>query len=283
MPWPWCFPSRQGQPKTTKTSPPPSDETGLKLLYDGLAPKVDIVAVHGLGGHRENSWTAANGVNWLRDLLPSDMLNTRVLSWGYSVPTRENSQQKISEQLVYDLWKLRSSTYTANRPIIFIAHSLGGPLVKSALLYADSVQEPHVLDVRSIKSSTHGVIFMGTPELDSRLLGLQSYLATARDSEQESSDIYKEAQWLVTTLQSYPSISQEFWSLFVHERSDFMSTNITLDQTASSPLQKSLSHICIQADHGGMIKFESSLDEGYLKIKEHLVCAAEVLEQETDT
>lgn len=71
---------------------------------------------------------------------------------------------------------------------------------------------------------------MGTPELDSRLIGLQSYLANAKGSEQESSDTYKEAHWLVTILQTYPSISQQFWTLFVHERLDSPSTNNTLDQ-----------------------------------------------------
>lgn len=71
---------------------------------------------------------------------------------------------------------------------------------------------------------------MGTPELDSRLIGLQSYLANAKGSEQESSDIYKEAHWLVTILQGYPSISQQFWTLFVHERLGSLPTNSTLDQ-----------------------------------------------------
>ncbi|KAJ5926940.1 hypothetical protein N7516_008713 [Penicillium verrucosum] len=71
---------------------------------------------------------------------------------------------------------------------------------------------------------------MGTPELDSRLSGLQSYLSGAKGSEQESSDIYKEAHWLATTLQGYPSISQQFWTLFVHEMLDSLPTNSTLDQ-----------------------------------------------------
>lgn len=283
MPWPCCFPSKQTQSKIAKTSPlPPDEQTGLKLLYDGLTPKVDIIAVHGLNGHRENSWTAANGVNWLHDLLPGDMPNTRVLSWGYSLTTVGNSnekisQQQVSEQLVYDLWEMRLSTKTINRPIIFIAHSLGGPIVKSALLFADSAQETSTTDLRSIRLSTRGEIFMGTPELDSRLIGLQSYLANAKGSEQESSDIYKEAHWLVTILQGYPSISQQFWTLFVHERLDSLPTNSTLDQTASFSPQENSSHIFIQADHGRMIKFESSLDKGYLKIKEHLVYVEKML------
>ncbi|CAG7943258.1 unnamed protein product [Penicillium nalgiovense] len=137
-----------------------------------------------------------------------------------------------------------------------------------ALLYADSTS---TTDLRSIRLSTRGAIFMGTLELDSRLIGLQGYLANAKGSEQESSDIYKEAHWSVTILQSYPSISQQFWTLFVHERSDPLPVNGTLDQTASFSPQDNPSHVFVQSDHNRMIKFESSLDEGYLKIKGHLV------------
>jgi hypothetical protein len=107
-----------------------------------------------------------------------------------------------------------------------------------ALLYADSTP---TTGLRSIRFSTRGAIFMGTPELDSRLIGLQSYLANAKGSEQESSETYKEAQWLVTILQSYPSISQQFWTLFVHERPDPLSVNSTLDQVRElSPASRGL-------------------------------------------
>ncbi|KAJ5406087.1 hypothetical protein N7465_007371 [Penicillium sp. CMV-2018d] len=259
-----------------------------------------IIAVHGLNGDRENSWTAANGVNWLHNLLPGDMPNTRVLSWGYSLTTVGNSnkkisQQQVSEQLVYDLWEMRSSTNVQTQLTQQENKNyLGGAIVKSrvvidyrqALLYADSAQETSTTDLRSIRLSTRGAIFMGTPELDSRLIGLQSYLANAEGSEQESSDIYKEAHWL-----SYPSIGKQFWTLFVHETLDSLSTNSILDQpvvdylltsclnkTASFSPQENSSHISIQADHNGMINFESSLDKGYLKIKEHLVYVEKMLQ-----
>jgi hypothetical protein len=77
---------------------------------------------------------------------------------------------------------------------------------------------------------------MGTPELDSRLFGLQSYLDSAKGSEQESSDIYKEAHWLVTVLQSYPSISQEFSTLFVHEGPNSLSTDSKSNQVREHSL-----------------------------------------------
>ncbi len=58
-----------------------------------------IVAVHGLNGHREKTWTA-NNVNWLRDFLPPDIPNARIFSWGYNANTHSTST--ISAPYLYD-------------------------------------------------------------------------------------------------------------------------------------------------------------------------------------
>lgn len=58
-----------------------------------------IVAVHGLNGHREKTWTK-DDINWLRDFLPSDIPNARILTWGYDANTHSTSQ--ISHQYLYD-------------------------------------------------------------------------------------------------------------------------------------------------------------------------------------
>jgi hypothetical protein len=50
-----------------------------------------IVAIHGLDGHRKQSWTAENGTMWLRDLLPHDIPNARILTYGYDADTRSFS------------------------------------------------------------------------------------------------------------------------------------------------------------------------------------------------
>jgi hypothetical protein len=59
-----------------------------------------IVAVHGLNGHREKTWTADNNINWLRDLLPHDLPNARILSWGYDANTQSSS--RVSTQNLHD-------------------------------------------------------------------------------------------------------------------------------------------------------------------------------------
>lgn len=58
-----------------------------------------IVAVHGLNGHRDKTWTVANGTHWLRDLLPADIPNARVFCWGYDANTHGD---RVSCQYLYD-------------------------------------------------------------------------------------------------------------------------------------------------------------------------------------
>lgn len=44
------------------------------------------MAVHGLNGHREKTFTTEK-INWLRHFLPNDIPNVRILSYGYNSRT----------------------------------------------------------------------------------------------------------------------------------------------------------------------------------------------------
>jgi hypothetical protein len=139
------------------------------------------------------------------------------------------------------------------------------------------------LCLRNISLSTQGVIFMGTPELDSRLSSLQTFMETNPTAENESSSTQNEARWMLDTLQQYSTISTNFKTLYAYEspntpsqvrttpRSDFNSYQLTqLKKSTSSMSQRLTPSIMINATHGNMIKFESSLDESYIKIKENI-------------
>jgi hypothetical protein len=72
---------------------------GLKVLVASDNPTIDIVAIHGLNGHRERTWSQ-NGHLWLRDFLPELIPEARILTWGYDADTHRRSE--ISRQLLYD-------------------------------------------------------------------------------------------------------------------------------------------------------------------------------------
>jgi alpha-beta hydrolase superfamily lysophospholipase len=101
-----------------------------------------IVAVHGLNGHREKSWTADNNILWLQDLLPKKVSQARIITYGYD--SRTHSSEHLTRQTLYGhatnfvsrLSLYREETETERRPIIFIAHSLGGIIVKSVSIFS---------------------------------------------------------------------------------------------------------------------------------------------------
>ena len=115
--------------------------------------RISIIFVHGLRGHRLNTWTK-QGICWPKDLLAKEpgLSNVRILSFGYDSrifvlggQASLNSLFKHSIGLLNGLCRERDDTVSLefyilildsklpnqqNRPVIFIAHSLGGLIVK---------------------------------------------------------------------------------------------------------------------------------------------------------
>jgi len=110
------------------------------------AKTVDIIAIHGLNGHYNKTWQSkthsGDDVNWLRDFLPQQVPNARIMSYGYnSTVLFSKSVADIGTfagQLLEDLRCHRRAQETASpiltRPIIFICHSLGGIVFKKVSL-----------------------------------------------------------------------------------------------------------------------------------------------------
>lgn len=126
---------------TARTEEP--EGYGLHVLVDkdpdgeGI---VDVVAVHGLNGHYEKTWTAllqdGTPMNWLKDMLPKTDLtvNTRIMSFSYNSSVQFSKSTSdvfiFADQLLEHLLAKREQPRESRRPIIFICHSLGGIVVK---------------------------------------------------------------------------------------------------------------------------------------------------------
>jgi len=124
---------------------------------------VDIVAVHGLGGDWEETWLdSSTGKMWLRDFIPIQMPKARVFSFGYnSAFAFSHSILDIDGaalDLVSRLHDERQDSAKA-RPIIFIAHSLGGIIVKRAMNVANERSDIW----KSVSDSVIGVFFFAVP------------------------------------------------------------------------------------------------------------------------
>lgn len=144
---------------------------------------VDVVAVHGLQGHPYTTWTHENGNLWLKHELPEDVPCARILTFGYdstiafsrSVATIED----VALQLLTGLRLERDNDKAvgARRPIVFVCHSLGGIVVKKALVLAhERSSNPGFKD---ILANSRAIAFLGVPHRGSKTADYTSILANA--------------------------------------------------------------------------------------------------------
>lgn len=107
-------------------------------------------------------------VYWPKHLLPKTLPAARVLVYGYDTKVRHSLGPSISQNTVYDIAKdflgsLESERRSQPlRPIVFIAHSLGGIVVKEMLRQSFGFESHHA-HLRQIYVSTAAIVFFGTP------------------------------------------------------------------------------------------------------------------------
>ncbi|KAK6509436.1 hypothetical protein TWF481_004180 [Arthrobotrys musiformis] len=169
-----------------QSADPGGYQYGVNVLSPGVDPVVDIILVHGLGGDPFKTWTHSGGkkepsVLWPRDLLALEIPEVRILSYGYDTKVTSwfegatsNMIHHHSETMISRLHNFRSRKIdgknSTERPIIWIGHSLGGILIKRALIYSNSCGVDHNERLRSIRVSTQGILFMGTPHMGSDIV-----------------------------------------------------------------------------------------------------------------
>jgi len=253
------------------------DALGLKELVPGHNPIVDIVAVHGLNGHREKSWTDdKSGILWLRDLLPLQLPNVRVLTFGYDADTlrlSNVSQLSLSDHarsFVAELLRVRRDPETERRPIIFLTHSLGGILVKNALVTCNSSTADHLERRKSIKLSTYGVMFFGTPHIGANGVEFQAALTNicrifVSGNSKLLGHLTRDSDHLRFLSELYLPISQDFKTIFIYEEYKTplvggMSILIVPAASAVVPGTIDADAIPLHKHHINMVKFSSAND-----------------------
>ena len=139
----------------------------LNPIVDPGFPDIDIVFVHGLNpkglmNHARQTWTDNGGVFWPEVFLPQEIPSARVLLFSYNSCILSNASSanvaSHATMLCDRLKNRRLKKEVIHRPLIFVAHSLGGLLVKQALV--EAMVNPRY---RCLKASTRGLVFFATP------------------------------------------------------------------------------------------------------------------------
>ncbi|PMD42291.1 hypothetical protein L207DRAFT_485775 [Hyaloscypha variabilis F] len=165
--------------------PRPAEKSGLFELAKGkhdVETTIDVVAVHGLQGDLYQTWTHENGTMWLESILPDHIPYARIMTFGYNSRIAFSSSaaqlEDKSIELINRLSMKRSSVENGStRPIVFVCHSLGGILVKKALILAHEHSSDE--NYRNIVDNTKGIAFLGVPHRGSDAAWWFSFAASS--------------------------------------------------------------------------------------------------------
>ncbi|RYP68486.1 hypothetical protein DL771_006638 [Monosporascus sp. 5C6A] len=156
--------------------------TGLTVLFDpGVSASLDdnggeesaeppskVRKFNPFSNSRREKGNSSTPVYWPRDLLPKTIPYARVLTHGYDTHLRHVLDRPLNRATVYDIaWDFlvaleAERRHEPSRPILFVAHSLGGIIVKEMLRRSNSCQA-YQSHFHNVFSSTIGIVFFGTP------------------------------------------------------------------------------------------------------------------------
>ncbi|KAJ4326721.1 hypothetical protein N0V84_002837 [Fusarium piperis] len=259
----------------------PDFPDGLKVLYAGPNDIVDVCFIHGLSGNRRSTWTAHGRTRpWPKEYLPSMLPGARILTYGYdaySSRRQDPSVDRLTEHatnLLVDLIAKRATNEATSRPLIFVCHSLGGLVCKEAILLSRSHPEFHL---RGIFDSIKGIAFLGTPHKGSWMarwakleasacgpfISTNKSLLDILDIDSESLQSTQDRFLAMVREMRESGRSLEVTCFFEELPMPFVGKQVVSKNSATL---EGYSAYGIRANHRDMIKFNSTDDNGFLKL-----------------
>jgi len=251
----------------------PKEQTGLFILHDNETALADVVAVHGLCGNPYSTWTdeASNNL-WLRDFLPLQVPDARIMSFGYdslvAFSKSEIELGDIAADLLNRLDIERDTPESRNRPVIFICHSLGGIVVKKALILAHERSTAY----GGLLAMAKGVIFMGTPHRGADAASWANFVARALGAAQMGTATNTN---LLSALKKNSEVLREITKQFTEraptlriktfyevDKLDYMSSLVVEKDSAILNLPSEIA-TPISADHRSMCRFAFAEEQKY--------------------
>ncbi|PTB53172.1 hypothetical protein M431DRAFT_509509 [Trichoderma harzianum CBS 226.95] len=265
------------------------DFFGLTPLADPLQNTfVDIIAVTGLSGHAFGSWQPKSKPDmWLRDFLPGSIPNARVLTYGYDTKLpgsrSKSSILQLSRKLLESIKTTRDES-TKHRPLILIGHSLGGLVVKQALVQASEGSE----DDLAVFRSCYAVMFFAVPNRGLDNLNLMS-MVKGQPNEDLVRNLGVESPFLNHLHESFHrrfTLNSEIICVFETKTTPTIEWNsetkswertgpevMMVPQNSAiyaGPNEKPYDQLPIEADHSEIVKFSNASNSDYIIIQSRI-------------
>ncbi|KAH8811320.1 hypothetical protein F5884DRAFT_781773 [Xylogone sp. PMI_703] len=259
------------------------DPLGLTILHEPTAlPTLDIIFVHGLGGSSRQTWSKDRdpALFWPQEWLPSEPViqTARILTFGYNAdflgPANISRISDFAKDLLYAVQFMSNDSdgdaRMSKRPIIFVAHSMGGLVVKKAYIIGQN-DDTYRDTIASIKS----IVFLSTPHRGSNLAPILSRLLTLshHSSKRYISELEKGSSTLEDINELFRHIAPKLQIFSLYETlhtSIGPKKEIIVDKDSSILNYPGEVSVPLNADHHTVCKYSSPNDPNYIRVRNAL-------------
>ncbi|KAI1307431.1 hypothetical protein F5Y03DRAFT_352235 [Xylaria venustula] len=262
-------------------SPSPSATgLGLHILHQPDYALIDIVFVHGLGGHSRRTWSKNYDPSlfWPQLWLPFEpgFESCRIFTFGYDAAFRgaTKSVSNVTDFAKELLFEMRFGKDESGEdlnlgasPIIFIGHSMGGLVTKKACLLG--LQDANY---QALVQAVSAIMFLSTPHRGTHLAKILNRVLSAsfQSSRNFISDLDKGSSAIEEINEQFRHLAPKLsiWSFYETLATSIGPRQIMVLEKDSSVLgyPGEISRP-LQADHHDVCKFSSPTDPNYIAVR----------------
>jgi pimeloyl-ACP methyl ester carboxylesterase len=218
----------------------------------------DVIFVHGLGGDAFDTWkhksNSTNGSSWLY-WLGKELIDVAIWSLGYdAAPVGWMGGTMPLVDRANNILELLQQQGIGSRPVLFIAHSLGGLLVKQMLQNASTFGS----EWNDIVNQTQGIIFLATPHSGSDWANWFSYIENLTAKTDTIDELKKNSPHLRNLNTAFVNSQYLCQVKVYYETQPLAGIGLVVDQSSANPGIKGVIPVAIDANHLDICKPEKA-------------------------
>lgn len=245
-----------------------SDSLLFECIYQASPKSIDIIFVHGLTGDPKKTWSSSADEFW-PEWLKTDLPYASIYTLGYPASLFEKWAKKemdLFERSTHVL-EMFAANGIGKKPIAFIAHSLGGILVKMILRKACDAEDE---DWKSVGDKTQLVHFMSTPHCGASLARCLDVLPLTSKNIKLLANDTGFLEDLNSHYRTYANNKGDLKTVIYYEKYKTKKTVVVVDRGSADAGVAGCEPVAMDKDHIDICKPIDQSDLVYLGTSRHL-------------
>ncbi|KAI1266434.1 hypothetical protein F5Y18DRAFT_444921 [Xylariaceae sp. FL1019] len=265
--------------RSRRTDESPKGPLGLETLFepdDNVAPVADIIFVHGLNGGSHSTWSKSGDSSkfWPKEWLPEDdaFHGTRIHTFGYPSGLNRESVLNVRDFAWSLLAALKDSPCIgrdATTRLIMVAHSMGGLVVKKAIILGNQETE-----FQSLIDRIRSVVFLATPHQGAAIAQtLRRLLSFIPGSRPFVEDLSPHSPLLQAINEDFPRVSSKLQLLSFFETRPMtlgVHQSLIVEKTDAVMNVANERRTLLDADHRNVAMYGSPNESAYVAVRNSL-------------